>query len=135
MAYNTYPPNPFPPNSDQMGKGSESNVNYSTNEKVVGTWVDGSKLYEKTYVLRENGEDKFPYDTSTSRFATGDSYGIAIVQNMLAIRNDGTTFECFNYGNSATVLFVDKSLGIFFVIKNNFKTIIVTVRYTKESEG
>lgn len=33
--------------------GTNGNLahHYSTNEQVVGTWVDGSTLYEKTYVL------------------------------------------------------------------------------------
>lgn len=32
------------------GGGGSSKANYSTEEKEVGTWVDGSPIYQKTYV-------------------------------------------------------------------------------------
>lgn len=43
---------------DSSGGGG-SKHEYSTEEQEVGVWIDGSKIYEKTYILRENGEDKY----------------------------------------------------------------------------
>lgn len=33
------------------GGGGSSSHNYSTTEQVIGTWIDGKPLYEKTYVI------------------------------------------------------------------------------------
>ena len=33
------------------GSGGGSSVNYSTSEQVIGTWIDGKPLYQKTYEL------------------------------------------------------------------------------------
>ena len=58
-------------NKLQYGSGG-SGHNYSTSEQVVGTWIDGSPVYEKTYhnssvTIASNSElviddftDKFP---------------------------------------------------------------------------
>lgn len=38
-------------NVDQSGGSS---INYSTTEHVIGTWYDGSTLYEKTFIITNN---------------------------------------------------------------------------------
>lgn len=45
-------------NKLQYGAGA-GGVSYSTEEKVVGTWIDGSAIYEKTIYV-----DSFPNNTS-----------------------------------------------------------------------
>lgn len=45
-------------NKLQYGAGG-GGVRYSTDEKVVGTWIDGSAIYEKTIYV-----DSFPNNTS-----------------------------------------------------------------------
>ena len=37
-------------NKLQYGAGGGGH-NYSTQEQVVGTWIDGSTVYEKTYIF------------------------------------------------------------------------------------
>lgn len=34
---------------DEIGDAAEAEVTYSTDERVVGKWIDGSDIYEKTY--------------------------------------------------------------------------------------
>lgn len=46
-------------NKLQYGAGAGDGVSYSTEEKVVGTWIDGSAIYEKTIYV-----DSFPNNTS-----------------------------------------------------------------------
>lgn len=41
--------------------GGSSGHNYSTTEQVVGTWVDGSTLYEKTIVGDDTYNQQFNY--------------------------------------------------------------------------
>lgn len=113
------------------GGGGGSMLDYSTTEHKTGQkWIDGKDIYEKTYILRENGVDKYTYKTGNI-YDTGDRYDVAWVANMIAIRTDNETIESFNYGNTATVIFLKKTQGIFFQERGIFKTVIVTVRYTK----
>lgn len=37
---------------------------YSTDEKVVGTWIDGKPIYEKTIVIQSNFEDTIVVDSN-----------------------------------------------------------------------
>lgn len=37
--------------ADNLGSGGSGMHNYSTEEQVVGTWIDGSTLYERTFAL------------------------------------------------------------------------------------
>lgn len=34
------------------GESGSSGHNYSTEEQIVGTWIDGSPIYEKTFVVQ-----------------------------------------------------------------------------------
>lgn len=46
-------------NGNKLQYGAGGGVSYSTEEKVVGTWIDGSAIYEKTIYV-----DSFPNNTS-----------------------------------------------------------------------
>ena len=35
--------------------GGDSKINYSTNEQVIGTWIDGKPLYQKTFTQQLSG--------------------------------------------------------------------------------
>lgn len=50
------------------GGGGSSSHNYSTNEQVIGTWIDGSTVYEKTVA----------FTTPNSSSYTRQSLGLAI---------------------------------------------------------
>lgn len=53
MSYNTFPPNPFPPNSENVsGNGSNKLPNFSFEEQKTGQkWVDGKDIYFRTFDL------------------------------------------------------------------------------------
>ncbi len=40
-------------------KLSKTSDNYSTEEKVVGTWIDGKPLYQKTYVINISARNQW----------------------------------------------------------------------------
>lgn len=49
------------------GGGGEYSEKYSTSEREVGTWINGQKLYQKTYsVALENTEGTATYDLNIS---------------------------------------------------------------------
>lgn len=61
--------------------------NYSTDEQVVGTWIDGSTIYEKTFDLGSDVVIK--YDTWTDMDISATSYDKFI---SCSIINDSGTF-------------------------------------------
>jgi hypothetical protein len=78
--------------TDQAGAGTWTPDgayahHYSTDEKVVGTWVDGSTLYEKTYDLGQDVTIK--YNEWTEVNATKPN-GISKYINIFGTQDDGT---------------------------------------------
>lgn len=51
------------------GGGGNSQINYSTEEQVVGTWIDGRPLYQKTYNMNCTADD-FNEDLTNLDIAT-----------------------------------------------------------------
>lgn len=108
--------------------------NYSASEHVVGTWIDGKPLYEKTIV----------YDNQTT---IGDGYTpIASLSNIDHIdiisggvinsSDDSYYFLPYVFGNKSTSWYYDNgNLGIR-VANDTWSSdwdIFVTIRYTKSS--
>ena len=70
-------------------KISKTSDNYSTDEKVVGTWIDGKPLYQKTIIV-----------TNQSKYTTNYAYSeTIIVDNNIdtLVKNDGVVE--LNYGD------------------------------------
>ncbi len=42
-----------------LPSGPSSEHHYSTTEQIVGTWIDGSVIYEKTYHIIPNGDTSY----------------------------------------------------------------------------
>lgn len=110
-------------------------VNYSTDEHIIGTWVDGSTLYEKTvnFGTLPNNAGKY---TAHGILNLSEIVGIEAV----GIRSD-RTFPLPNSGaNSSEAaygmrMFVDKTSGIYIATGQDMTDTIgyVTLRYTKTS--
>ena len=100
---------------------------YSTNEHVVGTWIDGSTLYERTFELNNparNGD-----------ISTGQTYDIAFVVSGYYILNDGNSILSPNQFLSVsnfTYVHVEKDGDIkYFIQGYSANKLVVTIRYTK----
>lgn len=50
--------------------------NYSTEEKIVGTWIDGKTVYEKTYLIEQS------FSNGINQFLTIDSINIISIHNI-----------------------------------------------------
>ena len=115
-------------------------LDYSTDEKVVGTWIGGKTLYQKTIVgtisVDEDGVSKnsavglisTDYDEVISIDAVREhSNGIYVSLNASTALVDGNVYVCN--------LFASKTAGNLIVEDNrladNGRNIIATVRYTK----
>lgn len=115
-------------------------IHYSTDEQVVGTWIDGSTLYEKTIILRENNTDNY---TFTGNISSGGIYAVGLtgIENAFVVGlhtkrgSSGNTDYTDIYNNSNDVIVVFKHSTGDFYVKNVFAPldIILTIRYTKSS--
>lgn len=110
---------------DQMDKHT-----YSTDEKEVGTWIDGSIVYEKTYIdtVGASGEDK------TIQLPAGTKDIIDIT----ALFNNGNVYvqAPIHTQNASEYMYTYVIGGVYHFTHNVAawagRNMVVTIRYTKE---
>lgn len=104
---------------------------YSTDEQVIGEWIDGSKLYQKTI-------DASSYPNNTSK---NIAHGITSLNKVLSLKayaSNGSNDVCFDssYSNSkASQNIVIYRSGSNIVVSTNFNASsysgYITLQYTK----
>ena len=109
---------------------------YSTNEKVVGTWIDGSTIYEKTVEI-----NSVAYDSNWHNVA----HGITNIDKVISCTGIlfGTDGEFFNLPqyrsttNQGVTFGIQGSSSEYIAYINNWyngaSKIYATIRYTKSS--
>ena len=145
-------------NSKQYAGGGDYHE-YSTAEHIVGTWIDGSTLYEKTYVFGKSdlygGEisaDKisgkididrigygvifitdsfYAHTKSSGQISTPSNYPIARTQNPFYVRINVTNDGTSNSGYD--YLYYEQTYGSSDAYNANDFEIFVTLRYTKSA--
>lgn len=167
--FNTIPPNPFPPSSENAGGGgtpytlppatsetlggvmvgsglsiNESGVlsvppsgdTYSTDEHVVGMWIDGKPIYEKTVSVTLGGA------SDTDRLLISNIAPIrAWIVDSDFVNNTGSEQLHFYLGARVngvwiTGFLMNKSDGLYVRLNNNYAGVeglsgYVTIRYVK----
>ena len=123
--------------SDAAGSGTWTPqgvpaVHYSTDEHVIGTWIDGKTLYEKSY------SDTAPSSVSSKNYSLGVSNVDKIIDyDAIAYRNDGAMCKLDHSRGDDTIWTMINSSNEFVVnIKDSqyvSQPIYFTVRYTKSS--
>lgn len=115
---------------------SANGVIFSTEEREVGTWINGEKLFERSFVLIENGVAKYEKGglENKSYLIGMTGFEIAFISNFVGVRD--VAVDSMPIANTSYYTF-DKVNGAIFVSTTfSFTHLIVTVRYTKtESEG
>lgn len=114
--------------------GGSSAHNYSTNEQVVGTWIDGKPLYEKTVDcgnLFNNGTKGIAHNISNIKRIVGHSGG--------AINSSGTYLPLPKVSPTGLQYCVDIAITTtdIFITTGNDRTdyyAYVTLRYTKTTD-
>lgn len=88
-----------------------SGVSYSTEERIIGTWVDGESLYEKTYVygIHDMTDSTITDSEIKGRFALGMEFGIVWIEKCFVYNPvSGTTGDVLscdgNYPSGSTFL-------------------------------
>lgn len=114
---------------------------YSTDEKVIGRWIDGKPLYQKTWQISSPNNDWTP-----TRMSDWDIFDVAFVISTFGIRANNSFISIPYYesaNNFATVPMIYRSPGsadtyVYFKIgSNNFNvaTLIITIQYTKSTDS
>ena len=116
--------------TDQAGSGTWTPqgvpaVHYSTDEKIVGTWIDGSIVYEKCIVLN-NGIDVQVSNTNWTN--TGVTFaGVGIFIDAFGIGNDGSyQGQILTYTDNDILMLQTPRNAVGWVA-------ILCIRYTKTS--
>lgn len=119
----------------QQGTNSayaQSMHHYSTDEHIVGTWIDGKTIYEKSY------SDTTPSSTTSKNYSLGVSNIDEIIYyDGMVYRNDGAICKLDHArGDDLMWTMVTASKEFVINIKDSqyvSQTIYFTVRYTKSS--
>ena len=121
--------------------GGSAGHNYTTTEQVIGTWTDGSTLYEKTLYFNNK---KLTTNESTSELEHNISNigSVKFVESAYIDFDYGTwvtAINCIAAGTlypvgwvvTTTKIYVRCSTGEFSAAAN--RSYLITVRYTKSS--
>lgn len=105
-------------------------VDYTETEQDTGMkWIDGKTIYQRTFVLVENGVAQYTVANSLYDVGlTGCEY--VFLSSVFAVRQDGIIYND-SMLNELNVLF-DRPAGKIYVYEGRtFTDIVVTVQYTK----
>lgn len=136
-AYINYLTIQYTKTTDTAGSGSWTPsgtpaVHYSLTEQVVGTWVDGSTLYERTYFLDN-------ISSSATEYVVDNSFGNNKTMHSMDVQFSGMTNTLGKYINSISdTLYVDSGALKYYIYKtdswwNALNSCYITIRYTKSS--
>ena len=116
-------------------------VHYSTDEHVVGTWIDGSTVYEKTYeVTGINADYNYVIDANFTQSAIKLLPGCSAVLRTTGTYNTDFSLDVLDDNSTGIRLFTNVNGLNFNVTKYNSHSshygtcsAVVTIRYTKTS--
>ena len=108
--------------------GSVMGDNYSTEEQVVGTWIDGKPLYRKVVII-DNPSNKTTFSI--------DNIDEPINVIWKQVHTSGVFFSYNNDGKSISIIFFNPTSKNFEIaISNDFSGKIVAIlEYTKTTDA
>lgn len=98
---------------------------YSTSEKIVGTWIDGSTVYERTWDFGSNA------NVPSGNYYTGFNINSSSMDKILSgkiMNNDGTSYDNASYDPTR-----DNHTLVGIRPDNNCNVRYLTLQYTKTS--
>ena len=116
-------------------KLSKTSDNFSTEERVVGTWIDGKPLYQKTLYFDNNGHG---YSSSnTTKILVSDIltvYNIDKVIDINGMLNNGKYFYPAAT-DGVKMVAIDNGNLIAYIYNSSFSwNILITLQYTKTTD-
>jgi len=121
---------------EQAEAGSGSSIEYSTTEKVIGKWIDGKAIYQKTALV----ENISISSNSDANVNISDYFtGLSKLLSAEIISNDGNIIPAINVSSSLSAY----SIGVSYDVtsdhivfsrgsgSNITISVYITLRYTK----
>lgn len=124
-----------------MEGGGGGGTSYSTEERVVGTWIDGNPLYQKT--IAHSGalvvDNSFSNDIGTlanvDQFVKCEGYFRRTSENNLMLSLNGGIRPESNASNyNVSVRFFNNKIQVAVNGYNDIEYIALTVQYTKTTD-
>lgn len=118
-----------------VGGGSGSGDSYSTTEQVVGTWIDGRPLYQKTYSV--------PTEWSSTSGVILDAnfkpslYDVCFMVGVCMTVNNDYINASGQFGGAGNELYYRETSGLGYINASDSVSITnlsLTVRYTKVAD-
>lgn len=119
---------------DGGGGGGGSDSDYTTTEQEICKWIDGKALYKRSFVLKENGTDKYTYSNGEYQIGlTGTD--ICFIESFISDRNSYSYIDSLPLSSNILITFNKTAGSVYFA--NNYapSNIIVTLCYTKSSDS
>ena len=108
-------------------------VLYSEEEKVIGSWIDGRPLYQKTYRLETIPKASSSSTTMIDTNITLDKY-VIVYSNGTLLNSNKTSMLSFPFSNGDGYISIDcsnKGLGVLHSNGSAWHNLILTVQYIK----
>ena len=119
----------FCPFDWQASGSTDRGVNYSTDEQLIGTWIDGSPLYQKTIVINVDKSKTWV------RVSLGDGlYNVISNDTIIRFVDGSCNIPAPTYrfsGEFASILFTPTTVEAYTENDVYFGTWYATIRYTK----
>lgn len=112
---------------DGIEEAAEEENTYSTDERVVGKWIDGSDVYEKTFTIDSPviGQRAYPHNIT--------NYGTTISANIIGITANRDIVNTSTINGSITIfaLYGADATNVYIETGTQIQQINVTIKYTK----
>lgn len=113
-------------------------VNYSTDEQIIGTWIDGKPLYQKTVVIESptnnarNQISGFDFLNTHNLVDMINASALSVKQGQRIVTHfvDSTSYFQINVGGDGTSLYISWGSTAY----GTFTNLIVTIQYTKTTD-
>ena len=129
-------------NADTAGSGTWTPqgvpaVHYSTEEQIVGTWIDGKTLYEKTIVYSGSiAKGTYAILDNTLMYGSNVDY-FTVISSSAKLSGVNSWFTQGSKGGTLYEIALSDTLGVYvenFAEANLIITdVVVTIRYTKST--
>lgn len=107
--------------------------NYSTTEFIIGKWIDGKDLYQKTIVLKENDVLLYSYSNYEFIGCLPSNIDFIDVVQIYSDRRNQDYVDCRNNTNETVVVPNPTSRNLYMKVIQDPRNCIVTIQYTYNS--
>lgn len=107
--------------------------NYSTNEFIVGKWIDGKDLYQRTIVLKQNDVLNYTYSSNEFVACLPENIDFIDVVQIYSDRRSQGYVDTRNNTTECVVVANPTTRNLYMKVIHDPRNCIVTIQYTYNS--